>query len=193
MKRRPPYPVTPTEIKTFISCCGSQQVSINNAFFGQIPERILIALVKNTAFVGSASTNLFHFHLYDMRNLVLYLHGVQHPPDPHTMGYSSPFGATRAYEILFSSTGIHHDGNAHMINLDISTNGFHVLGFDLIRVRQRTKTFEPPRQGNMRYGSNKTLPEHITSILYAEFPGDIEIDNSRNVTLEWIPFGSIKL
>jgi len=36
--------------------------SIDNAFLGLVPERFLIAMVKNTAFVGSASTNPFHFH-----------------------------------------------------------------------------------------------------------------------------------
>ena len=47
-------------------------MSIDNAFVGPIPERILIALVKNTAFFVSASTNPFHFHHYDMKNLVMY-------------------------------------------------------------------------------------------------------------------------
>ena len=139
MKRRPPYPITPTQIKTFSASSGSQQVSIDNAFLRPIPERILIALVKNTAFVDYASTNLFHFHLYDMTNLVLYVNGVQHTPDPHIIDCSSPFGATRAYEILFSSTGIHHDGHARIFTLEIITMGFYILGFELTRVRQRTK------------------------------------------------------
>jgi len=42
------------------------------------------------------------------------------------------------------------------------------------------------RQGNMRFQVRfkQPLPEHVTCILYAEFPGLIEIDNSRNDTLE---------
>ena len=61
MKRKAHYPVTHTQIKTFTASSGVQQVSIDNAFLGPIPERVLIAMVKNTAFVGSASTNPFHF------------------------------------------------------------------------------------------------------------------------------------
>jgi hypothetical protein len=38
----------------------------------------------------------------------------------------------------------------------------------------------------------KPLPEPFTWILYAEFPGHVEIDNSRNVTVEWIPFTWVK-
>ena len=116
MKRKAHYPVTHTQIKTFTVSSGSQQISIDNAFLGPIPERILICLVK-TAFVGSPSTNPFHFHHFDMTNLALYVNGVQHPPESLSMDCSTPFGATRAYETLFSSTGIHHDDRAHMISL----------------------------------------------------------------------------
>ena len=79
---------------------------------------------------------LFHFHHYDMSNLLLYANGVQHPSEPLTMDCSSPFGATRAYETLFSSTGIHHDDRAHMITLEMSTKGFYILGFDLTPDRE---------------------------------------------------------
>jgi hypothetical protein len=48
-----------------------------------------------------------------MTNLVLYVNGVQHPSEPLTMDYSSPFGTTKAYETLFSNTGIHLDDRAY--------------------------------------------------------------------------------
>ena len=56
-----------------------------------------------------------------MTNLVLYVNAVQRPSEPITTDYSSSFGATRAYETLFSSTGVHHDDRAHMITLEMST------------------------------------------------------------------------
>jgi hypothetical protein len=102
------YPVTHTQKKTSAASSGAQQVSIDNAYLGQIPERILIVMVKNTAFVGSTNTKPFHFHYCDMTNFVLYVSGVPHPSEPLAMNRSSPFGVTRAYETLFSSTGIHH-------------------------------------------------------------------------------------
>ena len=76
MKRKTHYPVTHTQIKTFTASSGSQQVSIDNAFLGPIPDRILVLLVKSTAFVGSASTNPFRFHHYYMTSLVLYINVV---------------------------------------------------------------------------------------------------------------------
>ena len=133
MKPKAHYSLTNNKIKTFTVNSVVQQVSIDNAFLGPIPERILVALVKNTAFVGSASTDQFHFHHYDMTYLVMYVIGVQHPSEPLAEDWSSPFGVTRAYETLFSSTSIYYDDRAHMITPEMFIKDFHVLGFDLTR------------------------------------------------------------
>jgi len=187
MKRKAHCPVTHSQIKTFTASSGAQQISIDNAFLGPIPERILIALVKNTAFVGSTSTNPYHFQHYDMKNLVFHVNGVQLPSEPLTMDCSSPFGATRAYETLFSSTGIHHDDRAHIITVEMFTKGFYILGFDLTPDREADEEhISLPLKGNVRIDArfNKPLPEPVTCILYAEFPGHVEIENARNVTVE---------
>ena len=165
----------------------SQQVSIDNAFLGPIRERILVVLVKNTAFLVSASTNPFTFHHYDMTSLVLYVNGVQYPPEPLTMDCSSPFGTTRAYEALFSITGVYHDDREHMITLELFTKSYYILGFDLTTEREADEEYiNLSRQGIVRIEARlkKLLPEPVTCILYAEFPGHIEIDNSRNVLAE---------
>jgi hypothetical protein len=122
-----------------------------------------------------------------MTSLVLYVNGVQHPSEPLTMDCSSLFGATRAYETLFSSTGIHHDDMGHMITLDMFTKGFYILGFDLTPDREADEEhISLPRKGNVHIEAlfKNPLPESVRCSLYAEFPGHIEIDNSRNVTVE---------
>jgi len=122
-----------------------------------------------------------------MTNLVPYVNGVEHPAEPLSMDCSTPFGTTRAYEKLFSSTGIHHDDHSHMITLEMFTKGFYVLGFFLTPDNEADEEhISLPRQGNMRIEARfkKPLPEPVTCNLYTEFPGHIEIHNSRNVTLE---------
>jgi len=122
-----------------------------------------------------------------MTNLVLYVNGVQHFSEPLTMDCSSPFVVTRAYETLFSSTGFHHDDRAHMITLEMFTKGFYNQGFDLTPDREADEEHRSlPRQGNVCIEAlfKKPLPEPVTCILYAEYPGDIEIDYSRKVTVE---------
>ena len=96
MLRKAHYPVTHTQIETFTAKSGAQQFSTDKTFLGPVPERILIAFVKNTAFVVSAFTNPFHFHHCDMTNFVLFVNGVQNPSEPLTVDFSSPFGDNRA-------------------------------------------------------------------------------------------------
>ena len=74
-----------------------------------------------------------------------------------------------------------------MITMELFTKDFYVLEFDLTHDREADEEhISLPRQGNVRIEARfkKPLPEPITCILYAEFPGHVEIDNSRNVTLE---------
>jgi len=74
-----------------------------------------------------------------------------------------------------------------MITLEIFTKGFYVLRFDLTNDREADEEhISLSRQGNVRINARfkKPLPEPVTCILYAQFPGYISIDHSRNVTVE---------
>jgi hypothetical protein len=87
---------------------------------------------------------------YDMTSLVLYVNGVQYPSETLTMDCSSPYGVTRAYETLFSSTWIHHDYRAHMITLEMFSTGYYVLRFDLTPNREAdVEHIGLRRQGNV--------------------------------------------
>jgi len=62
-----------------------------------------------------------------------------------------------------------------------------VLGFYLTPDREADEEhISLPRQGNVRIEERfrKPLPEPVTCILFAEFPGHVEIDNLKNVTVE---------
>ena len=118
---------------------------------------------------------------------MLYINGVQHPPELPIMDYSSPFGATRAYEALFPVTGIYHDEGAHMITLEMFTKRSYILGFDIILDKEADEEYiSLPHQGNVHIEArfNKPQPKQISCVKYTEFPVHIKIDNSRNVTGE---------
>jgi len=57
------------------------------------------------------------------------------------------------------------------------TKGFYILGFDLTHSREANEEhMSLPRQGNGRIEAlfKKPLPEPVTCILYAEFPGTLK-------------------
>jgi hypothetical protein len=74
-----------------------------------------------------------------------------------------------------------------MVTPEIFTKNFYVLGIDQTPDREPDEEHKSlPRQGNLRIEARfkKPLPELVTCILYAEIPGHVDIDNSRNVTVE---------
>ena len=79
VKRKAHCPVTRTQIKNFTASSEAQRVPMINAFPRPNFESMLIGFVKNSTFVGSACTDSFHFHHYDMTSLVLNVNWVQCP------------------------------------------------------------------------------------------------------------------
>jgi hypothetical protein len=62
-----------------------------------------------------------------------------------------------------------------------------VPGFDLTPEREADEEhINLTRRGNVRIEARikKPLPEPVTCILYAEYPGHVEFENSRKVTVE---------
>ena len=75
-----------------------------------------------------------------------------------------------------------------MITLEMFTKFFHILRFDLTPDRDADEEHIClPRQEIVRIEAQfyKPLPEPVTCILYAKLLVYLEIDNSRNVTVEW--------
>jgi hypothetical protein len=63
------------------------------------------------------------------------------------------------------------------------TEGFYILGFDLTVDKEADEEhISLPRQGNVRIEAR--FKRNTKFILYAEFPGYVEIDGSRTVTVE---------
>ena len=112
------------------------------------------------------------------------------------MDCSSTNWVTRVYETFFSSIGIHNDDSAHVITLEMFNRSLYVPGFCLISEREaKEEHISLPRQGNVCIEAHfkKPLPEPVMCILYAEFPEYVEIENSKNVTVESVIFRWILL
>ena len=62
-----PYNMNRVELKSFTFSSGAQSLSIDKAVFGTIPKRLLFTMVKNTEYLGSVTTNPYHFRHYDLR------------------------------------------------------------------------------------------------------------------------------
>ena len=63
--------------KTFAIPQNYLDVNHEKLFSGQLPTRIVVALVDNRAFNGDRAHNPFNFHHYNLSEISLYLDGQQ--------------------------------------------------------------------------------------------------------------------
>ena len=180
------YPVKRVETKVFSISKGNMSANQENLFLGQLPKRLVIGLVKNSAFCGKSDENPFNFEHFDLDYLALFVDGVQVPskplqPDFETKNYM------RCYSSLFTGTGLMSHDTGNRINREEYGAGFTLFAFDLSPDLDDSGHFHLIKQGNLRLELHfKTpLPVTASAIVYAEFENVIEIDKARNVIFDY--------
>jgi len=125
------YKMTRVELKTFTFSTGSKSLSIDNAFMGHVPKRLLFTMVKNADFIGSMDTNPYKFRHYDISDFSLFVNGKQFPNEGLFLGKDRENTSVMGYRTLFEGSGIHHSNAGHQITHNMFVNGYFMLLFDL--------------------------------------------------------------
>ena len=105
------YNFTGVELKTFTFSGRSQSLTINNAMLGVLPKRLLLTIVKNTDFLGTADSNPFKFRHYDLEHFAMYVGGKQIPYEGLSLDMSKEKTTVTVYRTLFEGSGIHHSNS----------------------------------------------------------------------------------
>ena len=180
------YPVKRVETKVFSIPNGNMSVNQENLFLGQLPKRLVIGLVDNTAFSGKSNKNPFNFQHFDVDFLALYVDGIQVPGKPLQPDFRHKNYA-RSYASLFSGTGLMCKDQGNDISYDAYHNGYTLFAFDLTPDLSDGNHFNLIKHGNLRLEIhfNAALTATATAIVYAEFENVIEIDKARNVLFDY--------
>ncbi|XP_067134589.1 uncharacterized protein F54H12.2-like, partial [Centruroides vittatus] len=80
-------PFRRTDVKVFTLSSGIQSTNISNAVIGQLPYRMTIGLVSNSAFNGNVKYNPFNFKNYNLNYICLLKDNQMVPPQPYTPDY----------------------------------------------------------------------------------------------------------
>jgi len=83
-------------------------MSIDNAFLGHVPKRLLFAMVRNAGFVGTTDTNPYKFHHYDFSYFSLFVNGKLYHNEGLSPGMDHEKTSVMAYRTLFEGSVIHH-------------------------------------------------------------------------------------
>ncbi|XP_070157987.1 uncharacterized protein F54H12.2-like [Polyergus mexicanus] len=126
------YPLTRVEVKTFTIHSGVMGESLDNVILDQLPKRIIVGFVNNKAFNGDRKLNPFNFNNYGINFFSLYVDGMQIPSTPLQPVFSPEKPLyIKAYQTLFTGTGIHLLNEENSISKDDYSKGYTLFAFDL--------------------------------------------------------------
>ena len=137
------------DTKVFSVPKGNLTANHENLFLGQLPKRLVVGMVENSAFHGNFQKNPYYFRNYDLNFLALYADGQQIPTKPLQPNFQRN-KAVRSYLSLFSGTGMLYQGEGNSIDRDEYLQGFTLFAFDLTPDLNDGGHFNLVKQGNLR-------------------------------------------
>jgi len=177
------YPVRRVVCKSVTVAVGFRDVTYEKLFSGQLPNRIIVGMVRNDAFSASKDHNPFNFEHYNVNEISVYADGqnVQNMK-PLTMNFGGG-QCVQAYNSLFTGTRRMFFDEGLAIDRVEYKNRYVLYVFNQSPDLTNDEKFELLRTGSVRLQikfANET-PHAITIIVYGEYQNLIEIDRNRNV------------
>ena len=184
--RRVVYPINRVVLKTHSLSAGLTNATWENAILGQLPNRIILALVDNDACSGVYTKNPFFFQHFNAAQVGVYLNGVSLPRDPIRMDFSKR-DYIQAYHSLLSASGKLYRDESMGLDIDSFANGCTLFGFDCTPSLCNGAHQEIKKQGNVRIVLDfaEALPRTVTLLMYLDFDNVISVDRMRNVLLDY--------
>lgn len=184
------YPFKRVEMHNYTIPSGSQFHTIENMFLGRIPNRLIVGLVSHSAFSGDFTKNPFNFQHYNTNYLTLFKNGEQMFSRAYSPVYAEKdYSYAMPYLQSFINTGNHLSDDGYCISMKDWQNGFALYPFDLTPdLSAHEQHWCIQEQGNLRLelGFKVALTEAVTVIVYAEFRDVLEIDKTRECSLDYV-------
>ena len=180
------YPMRRIECKALSIPQGNMSFSPDDVFLGQIPKRIILGLVENSAFNGAYNKNPFNFKHFKATQVGVLVNGESVPMKALQLNFDQKQYMT-GYMSLFTGTGMLYHDQGNEITRSDYPNGYTLYAFDLSPDLAAGPHVSSTKQGNLRLSFQfaEGLPSTVNCIIYAEFDAHIEIDANRNVTYNW--------
>jgi hypothetical protein len=162
--------------------------SVNDAFHGFVPERVLVAFVETAAYRGKANLNPFNFKNFDIEYIGLFKNSVAYPHPPLRMKFVDNLYAQAYY--LTASTLQAPDPGAPIITYEEFKSGTTIFSYDL--TPDQAGGVDPhhsiKKTANIRidvkFGT--PLPSETMMLIYYEQDVRVAIDHIRSVSVETI-------
>ena len=174
---------------TFLGKQRGQSLIIDT-LSGQLPKRVVIAMVDNDAYNGLYEKNPFNFKHHELSSLGVYVNGEPMPAKPLETKFTQDGGQQyiKAYLSLFNgSNSLGHDLGNYISRADFP-NGYSIFAFDLTPdLSDGGGHLSLLKKGNLKIELKfaQALPRTVMVMVYAEFDNMIEITRERTVLFDF--------
>lgn len=180
------YPMQKTVIITKEIGVGSRTQTWEDIFNGYIPSKMVIGMVDSDAFAGNFKKNPFRFQHFDISSMTFTVNGEPTPKEGFQYDMDNKLFID-AFNSLYEVTGKDGEDCDNGITHEMWHKGLALTAFNVDpTTASDLRYLGVPKKGhtrlNIQLKNAKTNP--ITVIIYATFPGRVEIDQMRNVTLK---------
>ena len=182
------YPIVRKEVKSFSLPAGIAQFKQDNIFLGQLPSRVVIAMVDAQAFIGSFDSNPFNFQLFNANLVQLYADGEPVRSRPLRLGARSAQSCIECYNSLFRGMGRLDGDRGSIIKMEDWPRGYSLFAFNLAPDAHCDDHGSLIKHGNLRaeVQFSVALARAVQLLVYAEFDNIVKIDSDRQVLVDYV-------
>lgn len=184
------YPINRCELKQFSITKGSLDAFIDNAIVGQLPRRLYVGLVKNTAFHGSYKNDPFYFEHANINYIVCHYNSQQFPSKAYKPDFSKNKYIREFLGLYETANQLYGQANLG-ITRDQYKEGKTIFGFnfapDLSDDCHKSGYVNLIKRGTLRIEIHFSvpLPETMNVLVYTEFDNIIQIGSERNGIVDY--------
>ena len=183
------YPTVRGAIRTYAQPATNRHFECDNPFHGQVPNRIVVALMKQTAFNGSADTNPFTFGKFNLSTIKLLISGEEYPYETLELNHDNDHKDLRGYHRFLAATGCLTRGHGNMVKPGDwgDDKRANLFVFDTTANGSLDSPILNPKQAGeprlvLDFGANPGAA--LTIVVYGEFENVLEITGQGTVTYD---------
>ena len=182
------YPIRRVEMRTFSLANNTTSWVQENVIQGQLPRRITFFFVGTNAVHGDYALNPLHLQHYDINFFSLYVNGRQIPSTALQPAFGVNSDYVRTFMQMQSAVGKSFRDEDSSISFYAFGHGSTVFAFDLTADLANGEHSEPTQRGSLRaeVRFGEPLPHAVTCFVHAEHDNCIEINQDRNISLDYL-------
>ena len=181
------YTTVRGDLRTYSLQNDNRKLEIDNPFNGKVPNRVVVALVKQTAFNGAITENPFTFGKFNLSSVKLTIAGEEYPYAPLALKHDSGNDDLAGYHRFLQASGCFTRGHGNMVDFEDWGHGkkANLYVFDTTaNASLDSPILNPQRKGELRvvldFGANPG--SNLTVLVYGEFENLLEIAGNGTVT-----------